>query len=579
MTSRQVSLALRSVWQSIPLSRLRQGSKLTIQSSPNLNIPLHLKIIPEWRDDGHLSLHQKIPTGNVLNASKEVQMGVKTEPLTNEPGEDRMHVSVEIDGPMDELHSKIEPIRTIQGFGFSNINISDSNDFSGDERPDLYSTIPDNVSVLGGDMTDLNNEIETDSGVLIIAKVPEKLSLSIQLSGSEGNIAIMGKVEGNSHNLHTNSGSISMTKLRGESVSMKTSNGFIHASKFIEADNLCIELSGISRVRSKMVSARDACISVRTSKHNELDGGIRSINEKLDDDDSLAAIDISSLYITGNSGAFILLDESTAKVPVKSSGKVRVKYNHGHVSVNAVTKTINQKKQTTNAYNQTIAIVELGGVNGSCDVTVSCVNSDENNKTATQLGANIHIDSLSPDSISTAHVDEGDINLTFDRKVESDVRLLSSYIPNSFEFERLLDDCVETIRNNLADYDKNISTETLSNSVDSTIKILTKSFDRNEPKTRFKSCEFIDGVLRNKSKEKLSRFDAKLNGAQGKIDLTGAASQALDSFSSSIENARPLLAASTKGNITVESLSWIGAITRRYGMESKSETNQSHRMN
>ena len=87
--------------------------------------------------------------------------------------------------------------------------------------------------------------------------------------------------------------------------------------------------------------------------------------------------------------------------------------------------------------------------------------------------------------------------------------------------------------------------------------------------------EYAQGLVRNKSKEPDSRFDVKTRGRQGKINVEGAAGQALEGFSGgkttsdekvSDDEKRPLVAVATNGKISLESLSWLGAIARRYGV-------------
>lgn len=100
------------------------------------------------------------------------------------------------------------------------------------------------------------------------------------------------------------------------------------------------------------------------------------------------------------------------------------------------------------------------------------------------------------------------------------------------------------------------------------------------------TIEYTDGWIENKSHEPDSRFEMKTSGNKsvGKIRMEGAANQALHHFSTpsgkpegagtdgSVESAhaiRPLIAAATAGKISVETLSWLGAIARRYGLDEK----------
>ena len=87
--------------------------------------------------------------------------------------------------------------------------------------------------------------------------------------------------------------------------------------------------------------------------------------------------------------------------------------------------------------------------------------------------------------------------------------------------------------------------------------------------------QYAQGVACNRSEEPDSRFDVKTRGRQGKINVEGAAGQALEGFSggkassdeiTSDDEKRPLVAVATNGEISLESLSWLGAIARRYGV-------------
>jgi len=126
--------------------------------------------------------------------------------------------------------------------------------------------------------------------------------------------------------------------------------------------------------------------------------------------------------------------------------------------------------------------------------------------------------------------------------------------------------------------------------VSNRIHIETKAFTGRERKEShlLGHCEFVDGWIENTTSEPDSRFDRKLrghdhgSGSVGKIRLEGASEQALQSFQhksdkgsdvspSSSSFARPLLAVCTPGNIMLETLSWMGNIARRYGLDETRE--------
>jgi hypothetical protein len=81
-------------------------------------------------------------------------------------------------------------------------------------------------------------------------------------------------------------------------------------------------------------------------------------------------------------------------------------------------------------------------------------------------------------------------------------------------------------------------------------------------------AHLVAGWVENCSNEPDSRFD---RGGGGKIRLESAARQALSRFGSETQPANsdyPLLGVVVggRGRIVLETLSWIGAIARRYGL-------------
>jgi len=209
------------------------------------------------------------------------------------------------------------------------------------------------------------------------------------------------------------------------------------------------------------------------------------------------------------------------------------------------------------------------------------------------MAANIHIGSLSPGQVSILTSDRGDLGMTFDRKVESDVRLLSCPFvseldvgdimgENEGENEEELHDALETHDTNATDY--NIASGSSRNRrredsrLPHNISIQTSAFKEGSRFDR-DNIEYMQGNMLNNSKEPDSRFEMKNTaGSGGKIRIEGAASQALwghsgekseggsDDDSNSGNNDGPLVVAVTDGFINVESLSWFGAIARRYGV-------------
>ena len=351
---------------------------------------------------------------------------------------------------------------------------------------------------------------EGSSHVSVEVHVPEKINLSCHLENG-GNVTIEKKVEGDV-DISTTVGDIVLNKIRGYHVSLHAI-GTIHSSDVLEAQIVTMStLPG--RVRAKRIHGSQVEIRVHQDRSME----------PMDIDDEGASIDISSLYIAGSGSANLVAESSST---VKTS--IRCKSHHGHVNAQA-----NRR-------------VELGGANGSFDV--DC-----------QGEATVHIDSLAPDSISIASSHEG-LLLTMDRKLEADLRLFSGSADVDMARSVLLEDDELRVERGLRKYDESDHAV-----ADEPISVVTSAFTE-VPLESGKTCSrlnYIQGYVENRSLEPDSRFEQK----GGKIRLEGAASQALRGFSdSSNEQLRPLVVGVSAGRIAVESLSWLGAIARRYGLE------------
>ena len=213
----------------------------------------------------------------------------------------------------------------------------------------------------------------------------------------------------------------------------------------------------------------------------------------------------------------------------------------------------------------------------------------------------VHFDSIAPDSVSLLHAEEGAIHVTVDRKVESDVRLFSppSIAMADVDAETLLlednedGSMADEVSHMLQETEKNaVISETdksnsggclLGNNAEmNRIRIETQAFTSRErvESQELKYCEFVDGWIENTTSEPDSRFDRKIRGTSGggKINIDGAKNQALHGFGiekssgdEMVEDsfARPLLAVSSPDKIVLETLSWMGNIARRYGLDDK----------
>ncbi len=390
---------------------------------------------------------------------------------------------------------------------------------------------------------------------------------------------------------------------------------------------------------------------------------------KLDDDDEGAIIDIGSVYIVSNGGG-INDNETRLNVTVDgahTNGLVRVKSSHGHIVVRAIDGGIASSSVRSITKIERVPLIDLGGVNGSCDVMLDATcssslsfslrgddNRDGNINLATSNNSpchnhpdlRVHFDSMSPESISTitsrkigGESECGDLlmnSITMDRKLEADVRLLT--------VEALHDHCVdahsltqsddmESIQHTLMDIanlcknDKDIDHKDKFRKKQSVLiesnayvdgwyselnvpcgnEMGADSHSKNGERQQtleYLSChgiEYAHGSMTNRSGEPDSRSDVRTlvrrhdgggsdgggkGGGEGKINIQGAALQALHGFrgkwqetdsiiasttSTSTTAPMPLLSVVTDGIIKLETLSWFGSIARRYGLEESAD--------
>jgi hypothetical protein len=386
---------------------------------------------------------------------------------------------------------------------------------------------------------DTGEQIARESSLELTAWVPEKINLTCNLLEG-GTISIDKKIEGDIH-LFTKDGDVTVTKLRGHGVSIMTdSNGVIHASDLIEAQNVVINTPG--RLRAKRIHGTN--IDVQIKKTEPCEWSIMDI------DDEGACIDIGSLYVSGVGGANL----SVFSLEALDGRAIRVKSSHGHVTAEASLPLSFSNKRP---------LLEFEGINGSCDVHINSptiTSSDE-----ITVGR-IHVDSVAPNSISFVTSTFGNLELTFDRKVESDLRLLACADLERIDTRALLED--DEISRRAAAL-KELDKSTKKGSGERRIFVNTNAFNRDAGSVEFANVDYVEGWMDNKSMEPDSRFDVRTKGESGvgKISLEGAASQSLSGFSpGSTETTRPLFAAATNGKISAESLSWLGAIARRYGL-------------
>jgi hypothetical protein len=457
--------------------------------------------------------------------------------------------------------------------------------------------------IIDNDATDLSKESLPNP--TLVVDVPEKINLECNLLEG-GSITIDNKIEGDVR-LHTQQGLVQVKKLRGHAIDIVATT--IFAAQLLESQSLKLTIPQQGRIRAKRIHVCDMDIQVggndNNVKNNEPVDELydNDVYDYDDDDDSGATCDISSLYITGDAQVMVQgpskVSRSTQQHPIRHA--VRIKSHHGHINVQTNTPIPTIKNPMTE---EVMPVVDLGGVNGSCEVTIFVPIEPDVNGPA----CHIHFDSIVPDSVSLVHSNWGNVNVTTDRKVEADVRLLSIPKQGTVSRDRLdvetlllednengtLADALTDMLQHLTDDDvASTTTCTTDGTKTSRINILSKAFTEKErpevgpiPQNRY---EFVDGWVENASSEPDSRFDRKVRGISsedrsnlvvvggggGKIRLEGAYNQALYGFQKTDERdssipspsqQRPLLAVVTSGNIILETLSWMGNIARRYGI-------------
>lgn len=416
-------------------------------------------------------------------------------------------------------------------------------------------------------------------GTYITIQIPEKTNLVCDLES--GTITVKDKVEGDV-TLRTAQGDILVKKLRGNTIDLQTfaPDSVIYASSLLEAQTITIRTKG--RVRAKQLhgSNIDVLCDVRRgmSDGTVAEHAVRVMDEE-DDEGSL--VDISSLFASGKGGATITLQGDGSGSGLLAQRAVRVKSHHGpvKVTINGLARPTNLNPLTERVY----PTVELGGVNGSCEVSIANTSSSTDDVDADWSSCLVHVDSLSLESVSLVTADHGNIAITLDRKVESDLRLASlSDAACLVEAGALLAE--EEDQALLADVLRHLPASrdgTPHEKKEDSVSIQTAAFTlRPSASFQSKHAVYMDGWVENKSDEPDSRYERKVRGDGGKIRHEGAAQQALDGFSNGgptrggggdhgggAASLRPLLAAVGTGRITVETVSWLGAIARRYGLE------------
>eukprot|EP00980_Cylindrotheca_fusiformis_P003175 scaffold721_cov131-Cylindrotheca_fusiformis.AAC.65 len=548
-----------------PLPFLKQGSTLQIRSSIKQT---NLSIRSQWRDDGHLSMLQQLGVGGV---EAEVVISKESDKMTS-MGRNESHVLVQVQPKKDvsspddntwrpQTHPRARDQSVEKKVILDDGTIlPDSEQWSRLAEGFRRIEYSDDIAHITDERVDIREE-ETS----IELEVPEKVNLECDLSNG-GSVSIHNKIEGDVQ-IFTSDGNIIVKKLRGHAIDIHAAGpgNLISSSDLLEAQSLKIILPQPGRLRVKRIHAKSCKVVLGNERKSE--ASKISSSALFDNDDSGAVCDISSLYATGEAYFNVKSTDETKQA-------VRIKSNHGHV----VLEVSGSKPATKNeAMGTSLPLVDVGGVNGSCEVFIrrdgSAMGSNDDERTS----GRIHFDSISPDSVSVVHADFGSVNVTVDRKVETDVRMVAASNAASIDIDTLIEDSDgngdsnDEIRNMLSELDH------LAEPKDGTmVKIQTKTFTDREVGIQLSNVEYVDGWLENKSEEPDSRFDRKIRGSSpssgGKIRLEGAQDQALKGFqgqkvSTGSTYQRPLLVVSSAGGIILETLSWLGNIARRYGMD------------
>jgi hypothetical protein len=376
----------------------------------------------------------------------------------------------------------------------------------------------------GGKHDGNNNNYYEDDG---------KLEGDVHLrTSSGGNIVLHGKVRGHDVTLESLHGVGGFSG--NDSEGFEARRGLIHVCKSIEAGKVRIHSNSPSgRVRARMLKVgsslsidvlsssslvpplpTDPSLTVSTKKN------MCATTAKLDDDDGGAVIDIGSVYIVSNGGG---MDDNETRLNVTvddgvhTNGLVRVKSSHGHIAVRAIDGRIPSPLVQSTTEKKRAPLIDLGGVNGSCDVMLDATcsssfglrgddNRDGNIGLATRNNntpchnhpdLRVHFDSMSPESISTITSrkrggvrDRGDMlmnSVTMDRKLEADVRLLT--------VEALHDHCVDA--HSLTQSD---DIESIQHTLMDIANLCKKNHDidnndksQNQPSIIIESNAYVDG--------------------------------------------------------------------------------------
>jgi hypothetical protein len=500
-------------WLPRALPTLHQGSTISIRCAVDKS---HVLIRSKWRDDGEIFLVQNTVRGSPIGFNISQQA----------------HQHTSLGRP--ESHLLVELISA---------------------DPSMPGTIP-------YDSESYQEIIVQSEGVSLTLEVPEKINIDCDVSIG-GSVKIEGKIEGDVR-VRVVDGDVHVQKLRGHLIDIQLlgASCSLYASDLLEAKDLLVRLPSSGRFRAKRIHASSSNIQINESETSQIFA--RDVQASFDSDDTGAICDISSYYIACD-----------ATIDVRcSSGEtrqaIRVKSNHGHLMACASAPISTRVDAFTN---DRLPFVDIGGVNGSCEVFADNMDGAPSDT----VSCRVHFDSLAPDSVSIIQATSGAIHVTLDRKIESDFRVLSTSMVDSVDVDALLldkdDEEFDSLVAMLEDVD---SKSTLYGN--DPIQIKTKAFSSYASERVWENIRFVDGWMENRSEEPDSRFDRKLRGetgSLGKIRQDGASNQALQNFQGQAKSTfvRPIITILGSSNIMVETLSWLGNVARRYGLDGRREEN------
>ncbi|GMH68195.1 hypothetical protein TrST_g5424 [Triparma strigata] len=557
---------LRGKWKSLslpPLSRLSISVDPASFPNPH-NTKVLLTLNPTWRDDGQIEFEQSLSSTCVeldvtvtktsdgtadanTNGSSNGSVEIRIAPANPNPVS---HIKTSQATPHDEFPNQFSPPT---GFG----NKQD------DEQ---WPSLPYSADSEKSPSTDISSSLPSSSSsptTLITLSLPQKLHLDAHLP--IGDVNITDKIEGDT-SIATERGGISVAKLRGHNITL-SADGPIYSSKLIEAETAVINSD--TRLRAKLINGKNIEINVDPSRKSTPPS--LSHQKTSDKDDSGSLVDIGSLYTNDNSvPASITVFRPPSYVSPVSN--VKVKGNHGnlHVKTNAV-----NLKNAKDTYGNTVPTVELGGVNGACEVYITgSVNSDI-------LTARVHFDSVFKDSWSVVESEGGDIDITVDRKLHAEVKLMSFLDKFGEDQSSMLSGWTELPGGEAKEGGGDGDHFRIKKLTDATENVKTSM---NEEYDLFQ-CEVL-----NVTEEPDSRFEAKTGNMKrgaGKVDIEGAKEFALKGFGGGGEEEDgeglggeggedaelPMISVGTgrSGAITLETLSWMDSIQRRFGMRGDSD--------